>query len=199
MATSFIHVHRTDHRTDASTRTDSLTMSSVFIHTLAATRIATGFVFLWAFLDKTFGLGFSTESANAWIHGGSPTEGFLSHVAVGPFESMFHSMAGNVFVDWAFMLGLLGVGIALMLGIGLRIAAVSGVAIMALMWLAEWPMSKTSSAGEPTGSTNPIVDYHVIYALILVLMATVDQAGSTWGLGGQWRRIPFVQRHPVLW
>ena len=27
---------------------------------LAVLRIATGFVFLWAFLDKTFGLGYAT-------------------------------------------------------------------------------------------------------------------------------------------
>jgi thiosulfate dehydrogenase (quinone) large subunit len=201
MGTSFIHLHRSDHRTDAPTtdRTESVTMSSVFVHTLAATRIAAGFIFLWAFLDKTFGFGFATPSGNAWIDGGSPTKGFLSSVDVGPLDGMFHSMAGNVFVDWAFMLGLLGIGIALMLGIGLRIAAVAGVVMMALMWAAEWPLSKSTSTGEPSGSTNPIVDYHVIYALVLVLMATADRAATTWGLGAQWRRIPFVGRHPVLW
>ena len=201
MATTFIHLHRSDHRTDAPSTsiTESLTMSSVFVHTLAATRIATGFIFLWAFLDKTFGFGFATPSANAWINGGSPTKGFLSSVAVGPFDDMFHSMAGNVLVDWTFMLGLLGIGVALMLGIGLRIAAVAGVVMMAFMWVAEWPLSKTTTNGEPSGSNNPIVDYHVIYALVLVLVATADQAGSTWGLGGRWRKIPFVERHPVLW
>jgi len=39
---------------------------------LAVLRITTGFVFLWAFLDKTFGFGYATPSAKAWIHGGSP-------------------------------------------------------------------------------------------------------------------------------
>ena len=29
--------------------------------------------FLWAFLDKAFGLGYATPSGNAWINGGSPT------------------------------------------------------------------------------------------------------------------------------
>ncbi|HEV2634497.1 MAG TPA: hypothetical protein VGX23_05090, partial [Actinocrinis sp.] len=51
---------------------------------IAIVRIGTGFMFLWAFLDKTFGLGYSTASAKAWIHGGSPTKGFLGSVAVGP-------------------------------------------------------------------------------------------------------------------
>src|SRR4051812_31281326 len=61
---------------------------------LAVLRISTGFVFLWAFLDKTFGLGYSTPSARAWIHGGSPTQGFLKSVDVGPFQSTYHAIAG---------------------------------------------------------------------------------------------------------
>ncbi|MEV4569763.1 hypothetical protein AB0K12_38895 [Nonomuraea sp. NPDC049419] len=43
----------------------------------AAARIAIGWIFLWAFLDKTFGWGFATPSDRAWIAGGSPTTGFL--------------------------------------------------------------------------------------------------------------------------
>ena len=77
---------------------------------LAVFRVALGFVFLWAFLDKTFGFGYATSSAKAWINGGSPTKGFLSRVAVGPFESIFHDWAGAVWADWLFMLGLLGWG-----------------------------------------------------------------------------------------
>jgi len=93
---------------------------------LAVFRVVVGFEFLWAFLDKTFGLGYATPSAKAWINGGSPTKGFLSSVAVGPFEATFHTWAGTPWAAWLFMIGLLGIGIALTLGIGLRIAAVSG-------------------------------------------------------------------------
>ena len=60
---------------------------------LAVVRVAVGFVFLWAFLDKTFGFGYATPSAKAWINGGSPTKGFLSGVEMGPFESTFHNWA----------------------------------------------------------------------------------------------------------
>ncbi len=45
---------------------------------LVGLRLALGFEFLWAFLDKTFGLGYSTPSTQASINGGSPTKGFLS-------------------------------------------------------------------------------------------------------------------------
>lgn len=151
---------------------------------LAVTRLAVGFVFLWAFLDKTFGLGYATPSENAWINGGTPSQGFLENAATGPFKDFFVSIAGP-FSDWLFMLGLLGIGAAVMLGIGLRIAAVSGSVLMALMWLAEWPLA--------SGSNNPLVDYHVIYALVLVL-AALTFAGDTWGLGRWWAAQPYVRQ-----
>jgi thiosulfate dehydrogenase [quinone] large subunit len=164
---------------------------------LAFVRMALGFVFLWAFLDKTFGFGYATQSAKAWINGGSPTKGFLSRVAVGPFESTFHAWAGAAWADWLFMVGLLAIGIALILGIGLRLAAVSGTLMMLLMWAAEWPLARFTSAGEPSMSTNPVVEYHIVYALVLIALA-LTYAGHTWGLGRLWARLPFVQRNRWL-
>ena len=164
---------------------------------LAAFRVVLGFEFLWAFLDKTFGLGYATPSARAWINGGSPTKGFLSNVAVGPFEATFHNWAGAAWADWLFMAGLLAIGLALILGIGLRIAAVSGTLMMLLMWAAEWPLARFTSAGEPSMSTNPIVDYHIIYALALIALA-LTFAGNVWGLGRRWARLPFVKRNRWL-
>jgi thiosulfate dehydrogenase (quinone) large subunit len=164
---------------------------------LAIVRVVIGLEFLWAFLDKTFGLGYATPAARAWINGGSPTKAFLSRVAVGPFESTFHAWAGAAWADWLFMVGLLGIGIALILGIGLRAAAVSGTLMLLLMWAAEWPLARFTSAGEPSMSTNPIVDYHIIYALVLIALA-LTYAGNTWGLGKLWARLPFVQRNRWL-
>ena len=164
---------------------------------MAVLRIATGFVFLWAFLDKTFGLGYSTSSAKAWIHGGSPTKGFLSSIDVGPFQSAYHSMAGTWWADWLFMLGMLSVGVALIAGIALRLAAGAGVLIMAMMWLGEYPLAQHTSAGAPSASTNPLTDYHFIYAVVLVVLAAA-YAGHRWGLGRVWARLPFVQSHRWL-
>lgn len=161
---------------------------------LAVLRIATGFVFLWAFLDKTFGLGYATPAAKAWIHGGSPTKGFLSSVDVGPLQGAFHAIAGAWWADWLFMLGMLGIGVAVMAGVALRVSAAAGVLIMAMMWLAEFPLDLHTAAGAPSGSVNPLVDYHVIYALALVVFAAT-QAGRTWGAGAAWSRIPFVGQH----
>jgi thiosulfate dehydrogenase [quinone] large subunit len=155
-------------------------------HALAVTRIALGWVFLWAFLDKTFGLGFATERADAWINGGSPTFGFLNFATEGKiFHDFFAGLAGPV-ADWLFMVGLLGIGLALILGIGMRIAAVSGSIMLVLMWAAELRLEN-----------NPFMDDHIVYALVLAALALYG-AGRTWGLGRVWENLSVVQRFPVL-
>ncbi|NUR00904.1 MAG: hypothetical protein HOY79_31570, partial [Streptomyces sp.] len=118
-------------------------------------------------------------------------------VAAGPMKSTFHDWAGAGWADWLFMLGLLGIGLALIAGIGLRIAAVAGTVMMALMWIAEWPPAKHLSDGSPSMSTNPFADYHVIYAVVVIALAAAG-AGATWGLGKVWARLPFVGRNRWL-
>lgn len=163
---------------------------------LNALRLAIGFQFLWAFLDKTFGLGYATPSARAWINGGAPTNGFLSNVSAGPLEGTFNAMAGNAFYDWLFMAGLLGIGVALLLGVALRVAAGSGALLLAMMYLASWPLAKIGN-GEPTGSNNPLVDDHLvsIFALVVVASFAATSAGY---LGRLWADLPLVRRQPWL-
>lgn len=171
--------HRPDEPPQRSAR------SALGARSLAVLRVVTGLVFLWAFADKLFGWGYGTPSAGAWIHGGSPTRGFLSAVDVGPFASMFHAWAGTWWADWLFMLGLGAIGIAVIAGIGLRLSAVAGSLMMLMMWAAEWPFAQSMSTGEATHSTNPVIDYHIIYALVLIALAAAS-AGHTWGLGRRW-------------
>jgi thiosulfate dehydrogenase [quinone] large subunit len=172
-------------------------LTHVATRTLAVTRIGVGFVFLWAFLDKTFGWHYATGAGKGWIDGGSPTKGFLSSVAAGPMQSAFHSWAGAGWANWLFMLALLGVGLALLSGIALRPAAVAGTALMAFMWIAEWPPAQHLSDGTPSMSSNPLVDYHVLYAAVMIALA-VASAGTTWGLGKAWARLPIVRDHTWL-
>lgn len=161
---------------------------------LALLRFATGFIFLWAFLDKTFGLGFSTTAEKAWINGGSPTKGFLSSVETGPFQSVAHAIAGTWWADWLFMLGMLAVGVAVIAGIALWPSAIAGSLIMLMMWVAEFPLARFTATGDPSGSTNPIVDYHIIYALALFALAATS-AGVTWGLARYFNRLPYIRNH----
>ncbi|WP_406835528.1 hypothetical protein ACICHK_02945 [Streptomyces sp. AHU1] len=184
------------HRTASASGT-AVAADTAPAYALALLRLLTGFVFLWAFLDKTFGLGYATPSGKGWADGGSPTKGFLSGVAAGPMESTFHAWAGAAWADWLFMLGLLGIGLALIGGVALRFAAVAGTAMMALMWLAEWPPARHLSDGSPSMSTNPFADYHLVYAAALVVLA-VTAAGDTLGAGRLWARLPFVRDHRWL-
>lgn len=153
----------------------------------ALIRISLGWVFLWAFLDKLFGLGFATTAEKAWINGGSPTLGFLKFGTSGPFAGIFQAMAGNTFVDWLFMLGLLGIGVALLLGIATRLAGWSGALMMLLMWLAVLPKEN-----------NPFMDDHIIYGLILIWMTYKPNVANTLGVGKWWSELEFVKRFPFL-
>jgi thiosulfate dehydrogenase (quinone) large subunit len=163
-------------------------VTATAVRVIALLRIVAGAFFLWVFLDKAFGLGYSTPESKAWIHGNSPTAIFLSNVHVGPFASALRSWAGMAWADWLFMTGMAGVGLALLLGIGLRVAAAAGTTVMLLMWISEWPPARTSEAGRATGSANPVIDEHVIYALLLITLAALS-AGRTWGLGRWWSRL----------
>lgn len=123
-------------------------------------RIIMALVFLWAFFDKTFGLGFATAPENSWINGGSPTTGFLLHGTEGPFAQIFQSLAGSAVVDWLFMLGLLGVGLTLLLNRYVKWGAIAGSVMMLLMWLATFPPEN-----------NPLIDDHIVYIFVLAVLA----------------------------
>jgi len=131
------------------------TPESLTWYAVAAARFLLGFVFLWTFFDKLFGLHYGTSSSAAWIHGGSPTRSYLAAVH-GPFAGLFHAMAGQTWVDWLFMIGIAGIGLALVLGIAVRIAVVSGTLLLLLMWAASLPIR-----------SNPFVDEHVLYIALL--------------------------------
>lgn len=183
------------HTPEPAAKTGTLTTTAGRL--LAVTRIGLGLIFAWAFLDKLFGFGYATSSANAWINGGSPTKGFLGGLKHGPFQSMFNSWAGDAWANWLFMLGLAGIAIALLLGIGMRIAAVSGTLMLLLMWAAEWPLDRHDSTGALTRSTNPILDDHIIYAIVLIALAALS-AGAVWGLGKYWANLDFVKKNRWL-
>ena len=152
----------------------------------AALRIVMGFTFFWAFVDKLFGLGYATPSERSWINGGSPTKGFLANSADGPFAGFYKDIAGSGWADWLFMIGLAGIGVALLLGVGMRVAAVSGAVLYLMMWTVVLPPE-----------TNPVVDEHVIGALALLALALVH-AGDTFGFGRWWKQQPVVAENRWL-
>ena len=155
---------------------------AVVRYTAAVARLSLGWVFAWAFLDKALGLNHDTAAKDAWVNGGSPTKGFLAFAASGPFAGAYHGIAGQAWADWLFMLGLLGIGVALLAGIAMRLAAAAGALLLVLMWSAVLPPAN-----------NPFMDDHLVYAVVLVLVAALG-AGRTLGLGRLWESLPLVRR-----
>lgn len=167
---------------------------------LSLTRISLGFVFLWAFLDKLLALGFATGKdgetgvvdylgPKAWINGGHVTEGYLTYGSNpdGPFYDTFVSLGGQRWTDWLFMLALLGVGGALMLGIGTKLAAWSGAALLLFMYLSAIPLEN-----------NPIFDDHLVYAIAGIGIVYVELKRQSIGLGGWWRKLDLVKKNGWL-
>jgi thiosulfate dehydrogenase [quinone] large subunit len=151
----------------------------------AVVRLGMAWTFLWPFFDKLIGLNHQTTSAQAWINGGNPTKGFLSG-SVGAFSGIYQGIAGAGIVNVLFMAGLVGIGVALALGIAMKPAAIAGATMLILMWSASLPPSD-----------DLFLDNHIIYALLLVGLAAVG-AGKTFGLGKRWEQIELVRQHRWL-
>jgi thiosulfate dehydrogenase [quinone] large subunit len=150
-----------------------------------AARFGLALTFLWACVDKVFGLGFATPAGKGWIDGGNPTKGFLTG-AEGPFAGFYHNLAGTTFANVMFVVGLAGIGTALLLGIGMRIAAGAGALLLTMMYTVVLPPE-----------TNPVIDDHLILAVLLIGVAAAG-AGATFGLGRWWANTPLVKRLPWL-
>lgn len=153
---------------------------------LALLRISMGWIFLWAFIDKLFGLGFATAADKSWLAGNSPTYGFLKFATSGPLKPLFESLAGNLFIDWLFMLGLLGIGVALTLGIARKLSTLSGSLLLLLMWLAAFPPKN-----------NPFIDEHIIFIFVIQLLFQLH-SGEVLGFGKWWSETSLVKKFPLL-
>lgn len=150
------------------------------------------------FFDKLLGLGFATcwnpqtkiiepFCSSAWVSGGSPTFGFLKFATRGPLMNIFQSMAGNLIIDLFFMLGLLGIGLSLLLGIFMKLSTLSGGLMLGLIYL----------AGFLPPVNNPLVDEHIIYILVLIILY-LSEAQKYLGLGKWWEKTKLVGKYKIL-
>lgn len=167
-------------------------------YALALARISLGFIFIWAFFDKLFGLGFatcrdaktevvSTFCDKAWVNGGSPTTGFLKFAAKGPFKDFYNGLAGNTLIDWLFMVGILLIGIALIAGIATKLAAVTGSLLLLMMWTAAlWP------------DNNPVLDDHIVYIFVLGVIGYSGAANQKLSISSWWSKQSLAKKFPIL-
>lgn len=149
-------------------------------------RLAMGFLFFWAFIDKLFGLSFATQPDKSWIKGVSPTYGFLKFGVHGPLQQLFSQLAGNSIIDWLFMGGLLFVGLALLLGICVKLASILGSILLLLIYLSLFPTTN-----------NPILDEHIVYILVLLLLG-YSQTEPILSMRKWWKKMSLVKKYQIL-
>ncbi len=118
--------------------------------------------------------------------------GFLSHTKT--FHDLFAVFTTPTMAPITTFLveyGHLLIGLSLLLGFMVRVSASFGVMLMLLYWMAhmDWPFIENKN--------NFIVDFHLVYAGVLVFLI-VKRAGHVWGLDGLIERLPFLNQHPAL-
>lgn len=153
---------------------------------LGIARIMLGFMFLWAFFDKLLGLGMPSTYDAGIVHGGSPTEYYLTYLVDGPFAAMWNALAGNALIDFMLMFGLLAVGATMILGIASKLSTIGFVIMCILMYTLNMPPSD-----------NPLVDYHILYAVVGLVIYYLDGYCSL-GLESKWKEKKLVKTIPLL-
>jgi len=118
--------------------------------------------------------------------------GFLSHTKT--FHDLFAVFTTPTMAPITTFLveyGHLLIGLSLLLGFMVRVSASFGVMLMVIYWMAhmDWPFIENKN--------NFIVDFHLVYAGVLVFLI-VKRAGHVWGLDGLIERLPFLNQHPAL-
>jgi thiosulfate dehydrogenase [quinone] large subunit len=148
---------------------------------LGLLRIFFGFEFLWAFLDRFFGLGIATAPEDSFLAGAPQTEGYLTFVTNpnSPFAFIFNGpdallLQFGFLVDIAYMGMLLVGGITLLLGIGVRIGGSATFIFFFSVWLSTIPPQY-----------NPFIEEHFLQMWILLFFA-ISNSGYWLGLGERW-------------
>lgn len=141
-------------------------------------RIALGWLFLYSGFTKIVNPDWS---AAGYLQGAKTFAGFYHWLAQPGIISTVDFMN-----EW----GQLLLGIALLLGIGVRLSATLGAVLMLLYYfpVLDWPH---------IGKTAYLVDDHIIYALALLVLAAF-RAGRVWGLENWCANLPLCRKYPTL-
>ena len=141
-------------------------------------RISLGWLFFWAGITKVLD---PTWSAAGYLKGAKTFTGFyqwLTTPDVLPFINLIN--------EW----GLTLLGIALILGVFVRLGSFSGMLLMFLYYLPilEFPYPNPHSF---------LVDEHIIYIFALLVLAGA-RAGRIWGLENWCSSLPICSNFPKL-
>ncbi len=145
---------------------------------LVLLRLSMGWLFFYAGITKILNPNWS---AAGYLKGAKTFTGFYQWLAspeILPFTNFFN--------EW----GLTLIGAALILGVFVRLSSVLGAAIMVLYYFPILVFPKV-------GTNSYLVDDHIIYALVLLLLAAI-RAGQYFGLEKWCAGLPLCSRYPAL-
>lgn len=145
---------------------------------LVSLRLALGGLYFYAGVSKLFD---PSWSAAGYIAGAKTFVGLYQWLLQPDILSVVNALNA-----W----GLTLIGVALILGIGTRVAVVSGITLMALYYLAalNFPYPNEHAF---------LVDEHVVYSLALLVLAAFG-AGQLWSLSVWCARLPLCRRFPLI-
>jgi uncharacterized membrane protein YphA (DoxX/SURF4 family) len=137
-------------------------------------------------LRCAIGWHFLYEGVSKVIAGNWTAKGFLEN-ATGPLAGLYHFLASvspvMTIVDLMNMYGLVLIGLALFVGVAIRAAAVSGILLLALYYLAYPPFG--GAAYSTTEGSLFLVNRNIIEALCLTLLLFAGDKGyGLYGLAG---------------
>ncbi|MBI2064008.1 MAG: DoxX family membrane protein [Candidatus Yanofskybacteria bacterium] len=141
-------------------------------------RISIGWMFFWAGITKVLD---PTWSAAGYLQGAKTFSGFYRWLTTPGLLPLT-----NFVNEW----GLTLLGLALILGIFVRLSSVLGAVLMFLYYLPilQFPYPNAHSF---------IVDEHIIYISILLFFAAI-RAGRVWGLENWCSGLPICSKFPRL-
>jgi thiosulfate dehydrogenase (quinone) large subunit len=156
---------------------DGVTQSATNRTILFLFRILMGWTFLYAgihhFGDNTFVIGFLSH-----------TKTF--HEVYAPLTSEQVAPTLTFLVEYGHIL----IGLSLIFGLLVRLSAPFALMMMLLYWTAHMDFPYIEN------SNNFLIDYHIVYALVL-LQLVVQNAGYVWGLDGWLTQRGYLFREPA--
>ena len=166
-------------------------MNSSIGKATAILRIALGFGFLYAGLDKALDLaGTGAFSAAGFLKFGTlgAYTGSNPKVVVNPTHDLWVALANNgtlmPIINTLVVFGELAIGAALILGLATRFAGIMGALLTGLFFVASWSFA--------TGFINE--DF--LYTALAAYLAYVG-AGAVWGLDGVLARTQLLAKTPL--
>ncbi len=156
-------------------------------------RIAIGWVFLFAGIEKVLALGGKPFSAAGYLQfatmGTWPGTTLEQGQYLNPTHPFWASLGANAglisVINVLVVFGEVAIGTALILGLFTRFAAAMGTLMMTFFFIASWDFA------------NGVVNSDAIYAILLVTLGIMG-AGKVFGLDAILERTEFVKKVPVL-